>query len=62
MVGDKPFITDEGHYILDLHIGRIARPIDYAKERFALLLLGSWKQVCFLNMANAVLWRIRHGL
>ena len=24
MAGDAPFVTDEGHYILDLHLGRIA--------------------------------------
>jgi len=26
MNGDKPFITDEGNYILDLHLGRIGNP------------------------------------
>ena len=26
MNGDTPFITDEGNHILDLHLGRIARP------------------------------------
>jgi len=24
--GDRPFVTDEGHYILDLHLRRIAQP------------------------------------
>ncbi len=26
MAGSEPFVTDEGHYILDLHLGRIAAP------------------------------------
>ncbi len=26
MNGDRPFITDEGNYILDLHLGRIGNP------------------------------------
>jgi len=25
MNGDRPFITDEGNYILDLHLGRIGK-------------------------------------
>ncbi|EDM73015.1 ribose 5-phosphate isomerase [Roseobacter sp. AzwK-3b] len=26
MNGDRPFVTDEGNYILDLHLGRIGKP------------------------------------
>ena len=26
MNGDRPFVTDEGNYILDLHLGRIGQP------------------------------------
>ena len=55
MAGDKPFITDEGHYILDLHIGRIARTeIDYAKERFKKI-EGVVETGLFIGMAHAVI-------
>ena len=26
MAGDVPFVTDEGNYILDLHLGKIVDP------------------------------------
>ncbi len=62
MVGNKPFITDEGHYILDLHIGRIARTeTDYVNERFKKI-AGVVETGLFISMADAVIMADSDGL
>ncbi len=60
MVGDKPFITDEGHYILDLHLKSIADPD--ALDSDLRSIAGVVETGFFLNMANAVIMADSTGL
>ncbi len=53
MVGNKPFITDEGHYILDLHLKYIADPD--ALDSDLRSIAGVVETGFFLKMANAVI-------
>lgn len=49
---DEPFVTDEGHYIIDLHLRRIGAP-----ERLAALLArvpGVVETGLFLNVADTI--------
>ena len=32
MEGNEPFVSEEGHFILDLHLGKIGSPADLARE------------------------------
>ncbi len=60
MAGDKPFITDEGHYIVDLRLLAIAHPdiMDNALRAIA----GVVETGFFLNMANAIVMADSTGL
>ena len=52
MAGDKPFITDEGHYILDLYVDAINKPkeLDTALQTIA----GVVETGLFLDMADRI--------
>lgn len=59
MEGDAPYITDEGHYILDLHLGRIAAP-----RPLALILNqipGVVETGLFIDIADAVILGLPDG-
>ncbi len=58
--GDAPFITDEGHYILDLELGRIANPrlLDNALRAIA----GVVETGLFLEMADSIIMADGDGL
>ena len=60
MDGNKPFITDEGHYILDLPLQFIANPfdLDVALRTVA----GVVETGLFLNKPNEVIIADCHGL
>ncbi len=60
MVGDAPFITDEGHYILDLELGSIANPrvLDNALRGIA----GVVETGLFLDMADSIIMADGDGL
>ena len=60
MVGNKPFITDEGHYILDLHLKYIADPD--ALDSDLRSIAGVVETGFFLNMANEVIMADYTGL
>ncbi len=60
MVGNKPFITDEGHYILDLHLKYIADPD--ALDSDLRTIAGVVETGFFLNMANEVVMADGTGL
>jgi len=52
MAGDAPFMTDEGNYILDLHLGRIVNP---TKLAFALNQVpGVVENGLFINICDLV--------
>ena len=50
----KPFVTDEGHYILDLHLRRIANPQELAAEITAVP--GVVETGLFLDMADVCIF------
>ena len=52
MGGDGPLVTDEGHHILDLHLGRIGDPAALAAALNALP--GVVEHGLFIGMADAV--------
>ena len=57
MNSDRPFVTDEGHYILDLHLRRIAEP-----RKLALILNqipGVVENGLFIDICDTVV--IGHG-
>ncbi len=60
MAGDAPLITDEGHYILDLELGRIANPrvLDNALRGIA----GVVETGLFLDMADSIIMADGDGL
>ncbi len=60
MVGNKPFITDEGHYILDLHLKSVAHP--NTLDRDLRTIAGVVETGFFLNMANEVIMADYTGL
>ena len=70
MDGDKPFITDEGHYILDLHVGSIKSiyaSVDYFNILHVLdnalrAIAGVVETGFFLKMASAVVMADSDGL
>ena len=51
--GDGPFVTDEGHYILDLKLGRIADPV--ALNRDLNLIPGVVETGLFCGLASVVI-------
>lgn len=50
--GDTPFVTDEGHYIIDLHLGKIAEP--HALSIQLLSIAGVVETGLFLDMVSAI--------
>ncbi len=60
MAGDKPFITDEGHYILDLHLKFIKNPdyLDNTLKRIA----GVVETGLFFGFADEVIMADSSGL
>ncbi len=70
MDGDKPFITDEGHYILDLHVSSIKSTYasgDYFHTLYVLdnalrAIAGVVETGLFLKMAKAVVMADSDGL
>ncbi len=60
MVGDKPFIADEGHYILDFHLKSIANP--YALDTALQAVAGVVETGLFVGTANAVIMADSTGL
>ncbi len=53
LTGGKPFITDEGHHILDCHFGQIADPAALARELEPMP--GIVDHGLFVDMADVVL-------
>ncbi len=53
MDGDKPYITDEGHYILDLHLKKIDEPEKMAGQLKELV--GVVDSGFFIEIADAVI-------
>lgn len=49
---EKPLVTDEGHYILDLHLGRIGNPAKLAHDLNTLP--GVVESGLFIDLADAV--------
>ncbi len=60
MAGGKPFITDEGHYILDLELGAIAdvKALDAALQA----IVGVVETGLFLDMADSIIMADGDGL
>ncbi len=62
MTGGKPFITDEGHYILDLNLGSISDADAKMLDTAVLGIAGVVETGLFLNMAHAVVTADASGL
>lgn len=54
---DKPYLTDSGNYIIDLHLGEITNPVELNKE--IKLMTGVVETGLFLNIADKVIVGIK---